>query len=262
MRIQLFAVLAIALAGCSGKTPPCADDAVIAKVGHYAEQAIRDALHRNDPALKIEQIMSRIHVAVTNVAATDYERSIDKHTCSAALRVTLPPELAVLNEYRAFQTLALGTTRVNMEGNDIVTPIVYTSYLSKNDKQLIVYSEGDDVPAKYVKGAYKVGALDADLSNLPDLRAGLTLYSATEKNLLLEPVENGTLKFHIAHQSHMCRSWTQFITEERGDTLIYENRQVGCSLFFSRLGQIMLVEHEGCEMMAKACSPDGIYHKQ
>ena len=174
----------------------------------------------------------------------------------------MPAQLAALNDYRAFQSLALGTTKVNVEGNDIVAPITFTTYTSERDGQLIVHSEGENVPAKYIKGAHKVGAFDADLSTLPDLRAGLSLYSTTGKTLLLEPIENGALKFHLNHQSHMCRSWTQYITEERGDTLLYDNREIGCSLLFSRLGQIILVEHQGCEMMADACYPDGIYYKQ
>ncbi len=206
--------------------------------------------------------MSRISLSVTDVVATGYDSSIDKHTCSANVRVALPAELAALNDYRAFQTLALRKTKVNVEGNEIVAPITFTSYLSEEDKRLIVYSDGEDVPARYIRGARAVGAFDADLSTLPDLRAGLTLYTTVEKNVLIEPDENGALKFHINHQSHMCRSWTQYVTEERGDTLIYDNPEVGCTVYFSRLGQIMLVEHEGCDLVAKACYPDGIYSKQ
>ena len=262
MPLRLFILTAIVLAGCGGKTPPCSDEAVVAQARTYAVQAITDGLLRNDPELRVEQIMSRISLAVTDVTATEYDKSIDKHTCTAALRVTPPAELATLNSYRAFQTLALGKTKVDVVGNDIVAPITFTSYLSDQDEQLIVHSEGENIPAKFIRGAHKVGAFDADLSTLPDLRAGLTLYTTTGKNLLIEPVENGALKFHVNYQSHMCRSWTQLITEERGDTLIYDNPEVGCSIVFSRLGQILLIEHEGCEMVADACYPDGIYQKQ
>lgn len=262
VRLALFAAFTVIVAGCGSKTPPCNDESVIAAVNGYAGQAIRDGLLRNDPELRAEQIMSRVSVAVTDIATTDYDKSIDKHTCSASLRVTLPTEIATLNGYRAFQTLALGDTKVNVEGNDIVAPITFTSYLSEQDEQLIVYSEGENVPAKYIQGAHKAGAFDADLSTLPDLRAGLTLYTTPGKNVLIEPADNGALKFHVNHQSHMCRSWTQFITEERGATLVYDNPQAGCSLIFSRLGQIMLIEHKGCNLMAKACYPDGVYQKQ
>jgi hypothetical protein len=258
----LIALSALIFTACGGKTPSCSDKKVVAKVTRLAKQGITDALRRNDPDVNLKSIMSRIGVSVTDIAQTEYVASIDKHSCSANLRVTLPPELAALNEYRAFQTLALGKQKLDVEGNDIVTPITFTSYLSGKDGSLIVSSEGDNVPARYIKGAYSVGAFDADLRSVPDPHAGLTLYTTTEKSVLLEPAENGALKFHINHQSHLCRSWTQMITEERGDTLVYNNPEVGCAVYFSRLGQILLVEHEGCGKDTKACYPDGIYIKQ
>ncbi len=262
VRLALFAAVPLMVAACGAKTPPCNDETVIAAVMGHAEQAIVDGLLRNDPELRVEQIMSQVRLTVTDVASTGYNKSIDKHICSSALRVTLPAEIAALNDYRAFQKLMLGDTKVKVEGNDIVAPITFSSYRSEQNGQLIVYSEGENVAAKYIKGAHEAGAFDADLGTLPDLHAGLTLYTTAGKNLLLEPADNGVLKFHVNHQSHMCRSWTQYITEQRGDTLVYSNPQAGCSLFFSRLGQIMLVEHEGCELMAKACYPDGVYQKQ
>jgi hypothetical protein len=258
----LIALTVPIMTACGIKTPPCTDKTVVATVTGFAKQAIIDALHRNDPTLNVQPVMSRIGLSVTEIAETGYDQSIDKHTCSANLRVALPPEIAALNDYRAFQTLALGKQKVEVEGDDIVAPITYTTYLSGKDETLIVSSEGDNVPARYIRGAHTVGAFDADLRSVPDPHAGLTLYTTTEKSVLLEPAENGALKFHINHQSHTCRSWTQIITEERGDTLVYDNREVGCAVYFSRLGQIMLVEHEGCEMDVKACYPDGIYTKQ
>jgi len=262
MRLPAFAIAVLVCAGCGGKTPPCDDEGVTAKVREYAVQAISDRLLKNDPELRLEQIMSRINVAVTDVTVTGHNNSIDKYTCTATLHVTLPAEIATLNDYRAFQTLALGGTRINVVGNDIVAPITFTSYMSEANENLIVNSEGDNVPANFIRGAHKVGAFNADLSTLPDLRAGLTLYSTPGKTLLIEPVDNGALKFHFNHQSHMCRSWTQFITDERGDTLVYDNPEVGCAIYFSRLGQILVVEHKGCEMVAESCYPDGIYQKQ
>lgn len=250
------------ISACGGNTPPCGDETVVAKVRNFATQAVSDALRRNDPQLNVAPIMSRISVSLTNIAETAYDAGIDKHSCSANLRVALPPELAALNEYRAFQVLALGKRKLDVQGNEIVTPITFTSYTSSKDGSLIVNSEGDNVPAQYIKGAQSVGAFDADLRSVPDPHAGLTLYTATEKSVLLEPAENGALKFHIGHQSHLCRSWTQVITEERGDTLVYNNPKVRCTVYFSRLGQILLVEHDGCDMVVKACYPDGIYTKQ
>jgi len=262
MRLPLCAIAALVLAGCGGKTPSCTDKVVTAEVRKFALQAISDGLLKNDLEVRLDQIMSRINVTLTDVKTTEYNKGIDKHTCTGALHVTLPAEIATLNDYRAFQTLALGGSKVNVVDNDIVAPITFTSYMSEQDEKLIVYSEGDNIPANFVRGAHKVGAFDADLSTLPDLRTGLTLYSTTAKNVLIEPADNGALKFHINHQSHMCRSWTQFITDERGDMLVYDNPEVGCSVYFSRLGQILVVEHKGCNMMAEYCHPDGIYQKQ
>ena len=260
--IIIIALSAFIITACGGKTPACGDKKVVSRVTSMATQAIRDALLRNDANVNVDSIMSRIGVSLTSIAETGYDKSIDKHSCSANLRVALPPELAALNEYRAFQTLALGKQKLNVEGNDIVTPITFTSYTSSKDGSLIISSEGDNEPARYIRGAHSVGAFDADLRSVPDPHAGLTLYTTTEKSVLLEPAENGALKFHINHQSHLCRSWTQIITEERGDTLVYNNPKVECAVYFSRLGQILLVEHEGCDMVVKACYPDGIYTKQ
>ena len=260
--LLLIGLSTFIIAACGGKTPPCNDKKVVSLVASLATQSISDALRRNDAEINLNPIMSRIHVSVTDIAETGYDNSIDKHTCSADLHVALPPELAALNEYRAFQTLALGKQKINVVRNDIVSPITFTSYSSSKDGSLIVSTEGDNIPARYIKGAHAVGAFEADLRSVPDPHAGLTLYTTTEKSVMIEPAEGGALKFHIGHQSHMCRSWTQMITEERGSTLVYDNPAVGCAVYFSRLGQILLVEHEGCDMGIKACYPDGVYVKQ
>jgi hypothetical protein len=262
VRMGLLAALTLIIAGCGGGTPPCNDESVLAAVRGSAEHAISEGLLRNDPEMPIEQIMSRVGLSLTDVASSDYDKGIDKRTCSAALRVALPAEVAALNNYRAFRKLALGDTVVHVEGNDIVAPIIFTSYISEQDDQLIVYSEGEDVAAKYIKGAHEAGAFDADLTALPDLYLGPNLYTTAGKRLLIEPVDKDALKFHINHQSHMCRSWAQFITEQRADRLVYDNPEADCSLIFSRLSQVILIEHEGCELMVEACYPDGVYQRQ
>lgn len=262
MRLFMFAITALMLTGCGGKTPGCTDKAIVAHVTQYAEDAIADGLLQNDPDLYVEQMMSHMRLALSDVVTTDYNKGIDKHSCSANLRVTLPPGVAALKEHRVFRSLSLADLDVEVQGNDLVTPITYTTYRSEKEKELIVYAENEDIPGKYIQVVHQLGAFDSELRALPDLHLGLTLYSMRDKNVLIEPAEGGSLKFRINYQNTICRSWMQTITEERGDTLVYDNRDVGCSVSFSRLGEIMLVEHEGCELMAKACYPDGIYKKQ
>jgi len=262
MRLFSVAITVLILTGCGGKTPGCADQAIVAQVTQKAEDAISDALLQNDPDLHVEQIISRTRLALAKVSTTEYNEGIDKHSCSADLRVSLPPGIAGLKEHRVFRSLSIADLDVEVHGNDLVTPITYTTYRSEKEKELIVYTENENIPAKYIQVVHKLGAFDSELRALPDLHIGLTLYSMQDKNVLIEPAKDGSLKFRINYQNTICRSWMQTITEERGDTLIYDNRDVGCTVRFSRLGGIMLVEHEGCELMAKSCYPDGIYQKQ
>jgi hypothetical protein len=262
MRALLLAMTVSVLAGCTAKTPSCSDATVIARIIQIAHNSIESGLLQNDPAARTDQIFEKVRIALTDIVASDHDESIDKHTCTARLRITLPPEIISLKDHRAFQMLALGQTTVEVEGNDIVAPLTYTTYLSQEDHTLIVRSEGEKAPARFIQAAHKVGAFDVDLRTLPDLHGGLTLYSGTGKTLLIEPADGGLLQFHVNYERNQCRPWAQLITEERGDTLVYNNPEVGCSVLFSRLGEILLVEHKGCEMMARSCSPDGIYQKQ
>lgn len=262
MRQLLIALTVAALGGCTAtKTPSCTDATVIERITSLARNAIETELLQNDPAARTSQVMERLRFTLANIAATEHDESIDKHTCSANLRVTLPPEIAGLRNHHAFQVLALGQKTIAFQGNDIVAPVTFTTYLSQEDQTLIVRADGETVPARFILAAHKVGAFDADLTRLPDLHSGLTLYSGPDKTLLIKPVENGSLQFQISYESNHCRPWAQLITEERGDSLLYDNPEVGCSVLFSRMGEILLVEHTGCEMMAPSCSPDGIYQK-
>ncbi|HUU74014.1 MAG TPA: hypothetical protein VMW70_15415 [Burkholderiales bacterium] len=263
MRQLLIVMIVIVFGGCThATTPSCADKSVIGKIVQLARQSIESDLLEDDPAARIDQVMERLAIGLADIESSDHDETIDKHSCTANLRIALPPEIAALKDHRAFRLLALGQTSVEIQGNDIVAPVTYTTYLSQDDQELIVRAQGEQAPARYIQAAYKVGAFDADLRTLPDLRGGLTLYSGPGKTLLIEPVENGSLQFHVNYERNHCRPWAQLITEERGDTLVYDNPEVGCTVLFSRLGEILLVEHKGCEMMARSCSPDGVYQKQ
>ena len=52
------------------------------------------------------------------------------------------------------------------------------------------------------------------------------------------------------------------VAGERDGKMFYENPEAGCLLSFSRLGEILLVDREGCHDMPQPCHPDGAYRKQ
>ena len=262
MRPLLIALTATFIAACGAKTPPCTSDAVKTEVIGMARAAIREGLLKNDPDMRTDHVMSKLGIALVDIETTDHNEGIDKHSCSATLRITLPPEVAALKDHRAFRAYARLQADVPIEGNAIVAPITYSSYLSEQEKALIVDVDGERPPAKFIEGAHKAGAFDVDLTALPDLHAGLTLYNTKGKHLLIRPNEAGSLEFHMNFENTICRPWTQVITAEQGSTLVYDNPEVGCSVIFSRLGGMLLVEHEGCDLMAEACFPDGIYQRQ
>ncbi len=262
MRLLVTVFSALLVSACGSKTPSCTDDIVVAEITKYATDAISDGLLKNDRSSPVEEILSRTRLSLTDITTTEYNKGIDKHSCAAKLLVTLPPGVAALKEHRVLKSLALARLDVDVEDDAIVTRITYTTYRSENNKQLVVRAENENIPAKYIQGVHKIGAFDSDLSTLPDLSLGLTIYSTSDKNVLFEPADDGSLRFRINHRSPACRPWMQSITAERGDTLIYENRDVGCLVSFSRLGALMLVAHEGCTMMARSCYPDGVYQKQ
>ncbi len=261
---QIPIMLALALlGGCTdAKTPSCTDATVVQRIIALARNAIGSELLQEDPSARTSQVTERLRFTLVGITSKDYERTIDKHTCAATLHVSLPPEIAGLRDHRAFQVLALGDRTMAFQGNDLVALVSYTTYLSQEDQALVIRVEGETAPARFIRAAYKVGAFDADLTRLPDLHKGLTLYAAAEKSLLIKPADDGLLQFQISYENNYCRPWAQLITEERGDRLIYDNPEVGCSVAFSRLGEILLVEHAGCDKMAPSCSPDGIYQKQ
>ena len=262
MRVFIFAIASLIISGCSDKTPSCTDVVVQVQVTDYVVAAIKQSLLQNDPDTHVEQVMSNSNLMLENITTTDYDNGIDKHSCRADLRLTLPPGVAALKDHHVFQSLPIAKLDIAVQGDDIVSPITYTTYRSEKENQLIVRTGNENTAAKYIQGVHKIDAFDTELRALPDLHLGLTLYSTIDKNILIEPEKNGSLKFRVDYQHPVCRSWKQSITGEIGDTLIYENRAVGCSVTFSRLGEIMLVEHEGCEMMVRNCYPDGIYRKQ
>ena len=262
-RLFLIAGAIAALGACNqAATPSCTDKAVISELGRQAQGAIESGVLEADPAARIETVMERLPVSIENIASTSHDDTIDKHSCTAELLVTLPPEIAALKKHRAFRLLALGNLDVDIQDNTIVAPLTYTTYMSEQNRELVIRAEGERLPARYIRAAYKVGAFDADLTTLPDLRAGLSLYSGKGKTLLLKPLEDGSLEFQVSYETNHCRPWAQRITEEQDGTLIYDNTEVGCTVLFSRLGEILLVEHKGCEKMARSCSPDGVYQKR
>lgn len=261
-RACLLISAACIAAACGTRTPQCADAQVVARVEQLAAASIEEGLVRFDPEVKLEPVLSRIDIAVASALSTAYDKAIDKWTCSAQLRVGLPAQIAAMHAHPAFKAAAIPKLEVHFQGNDLVTPITYTVYRSQDEKQLIVNAEGLDVPARYVRGAYRVGAFTADLNTAPDLRAGLTLYSAQGKHLLIRPTDDGRLQFHASYDNPMCRPWTQNITAERDNTLIYRNEAAGCAATFSLLGELLLVAHEGCSLMVQSCLPDGVYRKR
>lgn len=262
MRILFIAVTILILTACGSKTPPCTDPLVTSHVTELAEYAISEELLQNDPDLAIDKTMSRINLALENISTTEHEKSIDKHSCAANLHVDLPAGVAALKNHAVFRSLTGTALEVDVQSDAIVTPVTYTTYRSIKDKQVVIRLEGENVPAKYVQVLHKAGVFDSDLSAPPDLHGGLTIYSSKDKNVLIEPTEDGTLRFRINYQNSKCQAWMQTMTEERNDTLIYDNKVVGCRVTFSRLGVMMLVEHSGCERMPRNCYPDGIYQKQ
>lgn len=257
-----LALAATALTACGPKTPPCDDAAVTAKVAQITVNEIEAAVLRNDRSAQTEKITSGLGIHLENITTTDYDKSIGKFTCTANLHIALPAAISELKDHRAFRAYTQTFADVPIEGNDLVAPLTFTSYLSDTDGGLIVTTEGEKLPARFFQGAHKAGAFEADLNLLPDLLGGSTRYKSGEKNLLLRPNENGGLEFHMSFGNRICRPWTQIFTGEQGSTLVYDNPSVECSVLFSFLGELLLVEHEGCKLMVEACYPDGIYQKQ
>ncbi len=262
---RLVAILAAVsvFSGCgSASTPQCTDEKVVALVTQVASKKIEEALVRADPGANVADVMSRISVTPTAIVTAAYDHLIDKYTCSSLLNISLPQEIAAVKDHHVFRAVALAKLNVEIRGNESVSSFVFSVYQTERGTQLMVDTQGLDAPAKFVGNAYMLGAFTEDLQVLPDLRAGLTLYNAARKHLLIEPLPDGSLQFHVSYDNKVCRPWNQRVTAERGDTLIYDNKEVGCSATFSRLGQIVLVEHQGCELMVEVCFPDGVYRKQ
>jgi hypothetical protein len=227
-----------------------------------AASTIEEALTQADPKAKPSTVLSRLNIVLTSVSATAHDESIDKWTCSAELRVKLPPEIVEIREHPVFKAVASPKPDMKFLGDELVSPVAYTVYQSREKRELILSAEGLDVPAKYLQGAYRVGAFASDLRTAPDLRTGLALYNARAKHLLIQPTDDGKLRFHFTYDNPACRGWMQHITEERGDTLIYDNPAVACSVIFSVLGELILVQHKGCNLIVENCLPDGIYRRQ
>lgn len=206
--------------------------------------------------------MSRLSVALTGVSVSAHDRSIDKWTCSAELRLRLPANVAQLSSHPTFKRIATPKVEVASEGDDLVVPIAYTVYQTQEKKELVVSAEGLEAPARFIQGAQRMGAFDLDLRTPPDLRAGLSLYSGQRKQLFIEPDADGRLRFQINYDNPACRPWMQHITAERGNMLLYDNRAARCSVIFSIFGELVLAEHRGCELMPERCFPDGAYRRQ
>jgi hypothetical protein len=262
MRLTILVISTLLITACE-RTPSCTDETIVAQVTQYAEEAITNGLLKNDPGIDTELLISQMNLALADITTSKHDKTIDKHSCSANILITLPPGVAALKDSGVVQSTSLAKLNLMVEGDDIVAPMTYTTYRSEKDNQLILYTENENLPARYVQAVHKIGAFDSGQRPLPNLRRGPTLYGKPEMTVQIEPAPKGTLRFQVDYLKRpMCRSWMQTFTDERGDKLIYENAEAGCLLSFSRLGEMMLVEHEGCEMMPRPCLPDGVYQKQ
>ena len=263
MRFFILFVLVLLLAGCGlTKTPKCADQRVVARVIQSAANTFEETLAQVDPGATSSEAVSRIMLSLDSVFSTARDNEIDSYTCESQLHIILPPQIAALHQQRAFRVVAFAKLGVRLQGNDIVAPLTYTVYRSREKKELMVDVEGLRDLSIYIERAYRAGAFTASLQPLPDLRGGMTLYNAAGKHLLVEPAAAGALQFYLSYDSTLCQPWRQTITEEHGDTLIYDNKEFGCSATFFRVGEMVLVEHQGCTRMIATCYPDGVYRKQ
>jgi hypothetical protein len=261
MRLTILVISTLFISACGG-TPSCTDETIVAQITQYAEEAIANSLRKNDPDIDTELLLSQMNLALADITTTEHDKTIDKHSCSANILITLPPGVAALKDSAVIQTTSLVKLKLLVEGDDIVAPMTYTTYRSEKDDQLILSTEDENLPARYVQAVHKIGAFDSGQRPLPNLRRGPTLYGKPEMTVQIEPATKTTLRFQIDYLKRpMCRSWMQTFTDERDDKLIYENSEAGCLLRFSRIGEILLIEHESCEMMPRPCLPSGVYQK-
>jgi len=256
-------ILLICLLGaCGSRTPQCTDRDVVGRIEQMARYAAAESLTAGDKEAKPDDLLAPVRFALTSISAVQHDRQIDKWSCRGELRVTFPPEFAALNAHPAFRQIVASKLDIQFRGSAIVVPVEYTLYQTVETRELMLEPKGLDVPARYIKRAHRAGALATDLTNRPDLHAGLTLYQSQAKHLLIQPAENGKLQFQVNYDNAVCRPWMQNITQERPDTLLYDNPAAGCSATFSLFGKLLLVEHRGCALMPESCFPDGIYLKQ
>jgi len=261
MRLTILVISTLLMTACGG-TPSCTDEAIVAQITGHAEQAIANGLLKNDPDTDTESLTFQMNLALADITTTEHDKTIDKYSCSANILITLPPGVAALKDNDVIQSTSLAKLNLTVEDDDIVAPMTYTTYRSEKDDELILYTENENLPARYVQAVHKIGAFDSGQRPLPNLRKGPTLYGKPEMTVQIEPATKGNLRFQVDYLKRpMCRSWRQAFTDERGDKLIYENPKAGCLLSFSRLGEIMLIEHLGCEMMPRPCLPSGVYQK-
>jgi hypothetical protein len=258
----LIGILAgFVVAACGPHTPKCTDQQVLTQVRQLAAGKIEETLVRADPAANPASVLSRIEIAVDAVSLLSQDQKSGKLTCSADVRFKLPAEVFEHMDHPVFRA-AVPKSGASFQADHLVSPVSFTVARDRQSRELIVEADGLDAPARFVRGAYFVGVFTSDLRTLPDLRAGLILYNAKGKHLIIQPTDQGPLQFQFNFENPTCRAWMQYITEERGSTLVYDNRSVGCSVVFSLLGEALLVEHKGCELMVPGCFPDGVYRKQ
>ncbi|MGH8678439.1 MAG: hypothetical protein ACREUQ_08835 [Burkholderiales bacterium] len=235
---------------------------MVARVIQSAINTFEETLAQVDPGATSSEAVSQIMLSLDSVVTTASDKEIDTYTCESQLQIILPPQIAALHQQRVFRVVAFAKLGVRLQGKDIVAPLTYTVYRSRGKTELMVEVEGLQALAIYIERAYRAGAFTAAIQPLPDLRAGMTLYNAESKHLHIEPVANGSLQFYVSYDSAVCQPWRQTITEERGDTLIYDNKEFGCAATFNRVGEMVLVDHQGCNRMIVTCYPDGVYRKQ
>ena len=157
MRLTILVISTLLMTACGG-TPTCTDEAIVAQITGHAEEAIANGLLKNDPDADTESLTFQMNLALADITTTEHDTTIDKYSCSANILITLPPGVAALKDNDVIQSTSLAKLNLTVEDDDIVAPMTYTTYRSEKDDQLILYTENENLPARYVQAVHKIGA--------------------------------------------------------------------------------------------------------